>query len=115
MTGESIKIITKKIKDIIPYANNIKEHPQEHIDQIKSSIIEFGFNDPIAIDEKNVIIEGHGRYEALKQLGYVEVEVIEPDHLTEAQKKAYIIALNKLTMNTGFNEELLKVELERIK
>jgi ParB-like chromosome segregation protein Spo0J len=110
-----VKIIKKKIVDIIPYVNNAKEHPQWQIDQIKSSIQEFGFNDPIAIDEKNVIIEGHGRFMALKQLGFEEVDVIKLDHLSEVQKKQYILAHNKLNMNTEFNEEILELEIEKIK
>lgn len=109
-----MKIEKLKLSEITPYINNAKEHPQEQIDQIKGSIKEFGFNDPIAIDENNVIIEGHGRYIALQQLGAEEVEVIRLDHLSEIQKKQYIIAHNKLTMNTGFNLEKLKLELKEI-
>lgn len=110
-----MKIEKLKLSEITPYINNAKEHPQEQIDQIKGSIKEFGFNDPIAVDENNVIIEGHGRYIALQQLGVEEVEVIRLDHLSEIQKKQYIIAHNKLTMNTGFNLEKLKLELKEIK
>ena len=93
------------------YEKNAKLHPIEQIEQIKKSILEFGNNDPIAIDENNVIIEGHGRYMALKQLGYEEVEVIKLTHLNEEQKKAYILAHNKLTMNTDFDIDLLHQEL----
>lgn len=102
------------IKDIVPYANNAKEHPQSQIDQIKASIKEFGFNDPLAIDENNVLIEGHGRLLALQQLGYEDVDVIKLEHLNEIQKKQYILAHNKITMNTGFDEEILKLEIEAI-
>lgn len=109
-----MKIEKLKLSEITPYINNAKEHPQEQIDQIKGSIKEFGFNDPIAVDENNVIIEGHGRYIALQQLGAEEVEIIRLDHLSEIQKKQYIIAHNKLTMNTGFNLEKLKLELKEI-
>lgn len=109
-----MKIEKLKLSEITPYINNAKEHPQEQIDQIKGSIKEFGFNDPIAVDENNVIIEGHGRYIALQQLGAEEVEVIRLNHLSEIQKKQYIIAHNKLTMNTGFNLEKLKLELKEI-
>lgn len=110
-----MKIIKKPIGDLIPYDKNAKEHPQEQINQIKHSIQEFGFNDPIAIDQNNIIIEGHGRLQALKELGHNTVECIVLDHLTETQKRAYIIAHNKLTMNTGFNLETLREELEAIK
>lgn len=102
------------IEKIKPYENNAKLHPQEQIDQIKKSILEFGNNDPIAIDENNIIIEGHGRYEALKQLNYKEVECIRLSHLTEEQKKAYILVHNKLTMNTGFDFNILDAELSEI-
>ena len=109
-----MEIIKININDIKRYEKNAKLHPQEQIEQIKKSILEFGNNDPIAIDENNVIIEGHGRYIALKELGYEEVEVIKLSHLTEEQKKAYILIHNKLTMNTGFDLDILNEELEQI-
>lgn len=102
------------INKIKPYAKNAKKHPQKQIEQIKRSIEEFGFNDAIAIDENNMIIEGHGRYEALKQMGATEVECVRLLHLTEQQKKAYILVHNKLTMNTGFDTSLLNDELAEI-
>jgi site-specific DNA-methyltransferase (adenine-specific) len=102
------------IADIMEYENNAKIHTPEQIEQIKKSIKEFGNNDPIAIDENNVIIEGHGRYQALLELGYKEVEVIRLNHLSEEQKKAYMLVHNKLTMNTDFDIELLSEELNNI-
>lgn len=102
------------IEDIKPYKKNAKLHPQRQIDQIIESIKQFGNNDPIAIDEKNVIIEGHGRYEALKQMGATEVPVIKLKHLKSQQKKAYILAHNKLTMNSDFDIDILNEELEAI-
>lgn len=102
------------IDEIIPYENNAKLHPEEQIEQIKKSILEFGNNDPIAIDKNNVIIEGHGRLLALKELGYKEVEVIKLGHLTEEQRKAYTLIHNKLTMNTDFDIEILESELAAI-
>lgn len=102
------------IHDLIPYGNNAKEHPKEQIEQIKESIIKFHNNDPIAIDENNVIIAGHGRYTALKELGYEQVECIRLDHLNDDQKKAYRLVHNKLTMNSDFNFDLLEEELKTI-
>lgn len=109
-----MKIEKMKIGDVIPYHNNAKLHPKEQIEQIKSSIRQFGNNDPIAVDANNVIIEGHGRLLALKELGYEEVEVIRLGHLTEEQRKAYTLVHNQLTMNSGFDIELLKLELGEI-
>lgn len=109
-----MKIEKLNIAEITEYENNAKLHPREQIEQIKKSIQEFGNNDPIAIDENNVIIEGHGRYKALQELGYDEVEVIRLSHMDDEQKRAYILAHNKLTMNSGFDIELLNSELESI-
>ncbi|ASN72612.1 putative transferase [uncultured Caudovirales phage] len=109
-----MKIEKINISEITEYENNAKLHPREQIEQIKKSIQEFGNNDPIAIDENNVIIEGHGRYKALQELGYDEVEVIRLSHMDDEQKRAYILAHNKLTMNSGFDIELLNSELESI-
>jgi site-specific DNA-methyltransferase (adenine-specific) len=110
----SLKIEYVGLDELTPYVNNAKEHPDSQVDQIVASIKEFGFNDPIAIDGKNVIIEGHGRLLAAKKMKLDEVPIIRLDHLSEAQKKAYILAHNKLTMNSGFDEELLKLELEAL-
>lgn len=109
-----MEIVKIKITDLKPYENNAKEHPQEQIEQIKNSILEFGFKDPIGIDENNVIIEGHGRVMALQQLGYEEVECIILAGLTEDQKKAYRIVHNQLTMNTDWDIDILKDELSKI-
>lgn len=103
-----------KIEDIKPYVNNAKRHTKKQIEQIKKSVKDFGYNDPIALDENNMIIEGHGRYEALKQLDYKEIDCIRLNNLTEQQKKAYILAHNKLNLETGFNDEILVDELNSI-
>ena len=103
-----------RIESIKSYENNAKRHTKKQIEQIKKSIKDFGYNDPIALDENNMIIEGHGRYEALKQLNYKEIDCIRLDNLTEQQKKAYILAHNKLNMETGFNNEILVDELNSI-
>lgn len=102
------------ITEIKPYENNAKIHTREQIEQIKQSIFEFGNNDPIAIDANGVIIEGHGRLMALQELGYTEVEVIRLGHLNEEQRKAYTLIHNKLTMNTGFELDMLEAELKTI-
>ncbi|HGN6038229.1 TPA: ParB/Srx family N-terminal domain-containing protein [Streptococcus pyogenes] len=112
--GDKMEILKIDISEIKEYKNNAKLHPKEQIEQIKKSIKEFGNNDPIAIDENNIIIEGHGRYLALKQLGYKEVDVIKLTHLSEEQKKAYILTHNKLTMNTNFDVDILNEELDEI-
>lgn len=109
-----MQIIEMNIDDLIPYENNAKLHPKEQIEQIKKSIQEFGNNDPIAVDENNIIIEGHGRYEALKELGYKTVDVIQLKHLNEEQKRAYMLVHNKLTMNSDFDLDLLTEELADI-
>lgn len=109
-----MQIETISLDCIKPYAQNAKKHPQYQIEQIKASILAFGNNDPIAIDENNVIIEGHGRYLALKALGYHEVPVIKLQHLSEDQKRAYILAHNKITLNTDFDINILKDELTNI-
>lgn len=103
-----------KTSELIPYARNAKEHPEWQIQQIAASIKEFGFNDPIAIDKDNVIIEGHGRLLAAQLLDITEVPTICLDHMTKRQQRAYILAHNKLTMNTGFDLEMLNYELEDI-
>lgn len=93
------------------YANNAKIHTATQIEQIKKSIEEFGFNDPIAVWKDNVIIEGHGRLIAAAELGIDDVPIIRLDDLTDEQRKAYMLVHNKLTMNTGFNFETLEQEL----
>lgn len=109
---EIIKIDINKIKE---YENNAKDHPEWQIAQISKSIQEFGFNDPITINGDFQIIEGHGRYLACKKLGIEEIPCIVLKNLTEAQERAYIIAHNKLTINTGFDRDKLMYELNSLK
>lgn len=101
------------IDSIKRYKNNAKLHPREQIEQIKKSIQEFGNNDPIAVWH-NEIVEGHGRYDALKELGEKEIPIIRLDNLTDEQRKAYTLVHNKLTMNSDFDMETLNLELESI-
>ena len=103
------------IDQVKPYENNAKIHTPEQIEQIKKSINEFGMNDPIGITGKdNIIVEGHGRLIACKELGMREIPVIRLDHLTEEQRKAYTLIHNQTTMNTGFDLDILNEELENI-
>lgn len=113
MTSTSIKKI--KVNDLIPYANNSRTHSDEQVLQIASSIKEFGFLNPVIVDGENGIIAGHGRVMAAKKLGLDEVPCIDASHLSEAQKKAYIIADNKLALNAGFDDEILRIEFEALK
>lgn len=105
-----LTITRMNIEDIKTYPNNAKIHTAEQIEQIKRSISEFGFNDPIAIWHGE-IVEGHGRYIAAKELGFKTVDVIKLDDLTDQQRKAYALVHNKLTMNTGFDLDILEDEL----
>lgn len=104
----------KPVADLIPYVNNARTHSDEQVAQVAASIKEFGFTNPILIDEDSSIIAGHGRLLAARQLGLTEVPTITLDNLTEAQKKAYIIADNQLAANAGWDLELLKLEVENL-
>jgi ParB-like chromosome segregation protein Spo0J len=109
-----VKITQKKVTELIPYVNNSRTHSDEQVAQIAASIKEFGWTNPILIDGENGIIAGHGRLMAARKLGHTEVPTIELKDLTETQKKAYIIADNKLALNAGWDNELLMIELEGI-
>lgn len=99
------------ISELLPYARNARTHSPEQIAQIAASIKEFGFLAPVVIAEDNTILCGHGRFCAAQKLGLRKIPCIKETHLTEAQRRAYIIADNKLSLNAGWNEELLAVEL----
>ena len=101
------------ISTIKPYKGNAKEHPKVQIEQIKKSMQEFGNIDPIGVWH-NEIVEGHGRYLALKELGETQVPIIRLDDLTDEQRRAYALVHNQLTMNSGFDLDTLKVELDNI-
>lgn len=101
--------------DLIPYINNSRTHSESQIKQIAASIREFGFTNPILIDEGGTIVAGHGRLLAAQLLNLEQVPTITLEGLTEAQRKAYVIADNKLALNSGWDDELLKLELETLK
>lgn len=101
-------------EELIPYQNNPKEHPESQIDKIASSIKNYGFVQPIVVDEENEIIIGHGRLQAAKKLEKDEVPIIRADHLSEAEIKALRIADNKVA-ESGWDDELLGTELEQLK
>jgi ParB-like chromosome segregation protein Spo0J len=100
------------IEDLIPYAMNARTHSDAQVAQIAGSIKEFGFNNPVLIDADNGLIAGHGRVMAGRKLGLKQVPAIRLGHLTETQKKAFILADNKIALNSGWDYELLKVEVE---
>lgn len=113
-----LKITVVDVDELVPYANNAKLHTAEQVDQIAASIEEFGNCDPIAVwhnsDGEPEIVEGHGRLMALKKLGIKKVPVITLDHLSDEQRRAYGLAHNKLTMNSGFDISILQGELDQI-
>jgi ParB-like chromosome segregation protein Spo0J len=106
-----MKIEQLPTADLIPYARNTRTHSPEQVAQIAGSIREFGFTNPVLIDADNGIIAGHGRVMAAQKLGLAKVPCIRLAHLTETQKRAYIIADNKLALNAGWDEEMLGLEL----
>jgi len=101
--------------DLIPYARNAKIHTDEQITKIAASIREFGFMSPVVLDKDNTILAGHGRVLAAKKLGMEEVPTVQAEHLSEAQRKAYILADNRTAEeHSGWDNELLKIELEEL-
>ena len=113
-TTEELKISIVPIDSINPYENNARKHSEKQIQQIANSINQFGFINPIVIDDKGEIIAGHGRVEAAKLLKLKNVPVIKADHLTEAEIKAYRITDNKTTDNSSFDNKLLKIDLAKL-
>ena len=108
----TLQITYKAVKDLIPYVNNSRTHSEQQITQVASSIKEFGFTNPILLDGESGIIAGHGRLLAAKKLGMEQVPTIELSHLSDVQKKAYVIADNKLALNAGWDVEILAIELQ---
>ncbi len=102
------------VEKLVPYVNNARTHSPEQITKLRSSLREFGFINPVIIDRDYGVIAGHGRIEAAKAEGIAEVPCVFADHLTEAQKKAYILADNRMAMDAGWDEELLRIEIESL-
>lgn len=109
-----LEIKYKSIEDLLPYARNSRTHSDAQVSQIAASIREFGFTNPVLIDENGSIIAGHGRVMAAKKLKLSEVPTITLSHLSETQRRAYVIADNKLALNAGWHEEMLKAELAQL-
>lgn len=114
MAGKKHRYSEREVLELIPYANNSRTHSDEQVNQVASSIKEFGFTNPVLIDEQGGVIAGHGRIMAAKKLGIDNVPCIELVGLTEAQKKAYVIADNQLALNSGWDLDTLKLELESL-
>jgi ParB-like chromosome segregation protein Spo0J len=106
-----LKIEQRAIEALIPYARNSRTHSDGQVAQIAASIREFGFTNPVLVDKDGGIIAGHGRVMAARKLGLKDVPCIALGHLTDAQKRAYVIADNKLALNAGWDAEALQVEL----
>ena len=114
MDTMSMKIEQTNIDELIPYASNSRTHSEEQVAQIAASIKEFGFNNPVLLDGDNGIIAGHGRTLAARKLGLKVVPTIELAHLSDSQRKAYIIADNKLALNAGWDMPLLEFSLHEL-
>jgi ParB-like chromosome segregation protein Spo0J len=109
-----LEIVEVPIEDLIPYANNARTHSDEQVAQIAASIKEFGWTNPILIDGENGIIAGHGRLAAARKLKMGNVPAIQLDGLNQGQKKALILADNKLALNSGWDYDLLKIEIQTL-
>jgi ParB-like chromosome segregation protein Spo0J len=109
-----MQIVERKTEDLVPYARNSRTHSEEQVAQIAASIKEFGFTNPVLIDESNGIIAGHGRLLAAQKLGIGELPCVVLEGLSETQRRAYVIVDNKLALNAGWDEEFLGVELQTL-
>ncbi|KRN88720.1 site-specific DNA-methyltransferase [Ligilactobacillus ceti] len=112
--NKETKYYIADIDELIPYVNNARTHNEQQVNQIAASIKEFGFLNPVLVTSDNTILAGHGRILAARKLGLKKIPCIKEEHLSEAQKKAYIIADNKLALNAGWDNELLNVELSEL-
>jgi DNA modification methylase len=105
----------ESVDKLIPYAKNARTHSDEQVAQIAGSIKEFGFNNPVLVDKDNSVIAGHGRLMAARKLGMDKVPVVELNHLTESQRKAYVLADNRIALNSGWDTSMLSLELQDLK
>lgn len=106
-----LQIVYQPLEALVPFAQNARTHSEEQVGQIARSIEEFGWTNPVLVDGDRGIIAGHGRVLAAKRLGHTQVPTIELGHLTESQKRAYVIADNQLALNAGWDEALLRLEV----
>lgn len=106
-----MKIVEKKTSDLIPYARNARQHPESQIAQIAASIRHFGFRNPVLIDGDNGIIAGHGRVEAARLLGLEKVPCIDCSDLSESDRRAYVLADNRIALSSSWDEQMLGLEV----
>lgn len=111
----NMKYEMRNVDDLIPYARNARTHSPEQVTKLASSIKEFGFINPVIISDDGGVLAGHGRILAAKKLGLEKVPCVIESHLTDAQNKAYILADNRLALDAGWDEEMLKIELTELK
>ena len=102
------------IERLVPYARNARTHAAEQVSRIAASIVEFGFTNPLLVGEDGGIIAGHGRFAAASKLGLAQVPVVVLDHLTPTQRKAYILADNRLALDAGWDPEMLALEMAEL-
>ena len=114
MTAKIKQIVEVAIKDLKPYGQNARTHSEVQIKQLMDSIKAFGFNNPVLIDAENTIIAGHGRVTAAKKLKLIKVPAVRLEHLTDAQKRAYILADNRIAELAGWDREILAIELQHL-
>ena len=114
MSTDNPNYKTVLVSDLIPYARNSRTHSDTQVTKIASSIKEFGFLNPVLVDEANGIMAGHGRVMAAQKLGMTHVPCLQIGHLTTSQKRAYIIADNRLALDAGWDEEMLRVEFAEL-
>src|SRR3954466_13477116 len=106
------EVILRKLDELRPFAHNARTHSRKQIKQIAKSIERFGFTNPVLISDERQILAGHGRVEAAKLLGHEQVPTLRLSHLSAAERRAYVLADNKLALNAGWDRELLAIELQ---